>query len=1701
MPGRQTLLPRVQRSSPHPPQQALMRCIPRGEQEARGTSRSLSALSPTTRRATHIVSIHLMQAAASGAAISLVVVNDAYPVVITDTVFTRNSALFGGAVSVSGSGAAAFTVSMTRTHFLYNSGTTGGGLYMTNTGGLINLELTDGTLLGNTATDNGAAVAVNLGGYIRATTTVFQENAALKAGGGIHLSGGAYTSAEVTGCTFTKNSAGEVGGAVSAAGGAACWANGGVGSYFRVLSSSFTQNTATNLGAALQFSSCMYQVISSTFTGNQIGNNGGAGVHQSDTTTDTTWWGYNHNPGVTAPYALIAGQFRMPCYCFTAAGASDPTYGATCTACTSGNSAACEALIPAVPASATVLYKPTISKSVFDGSVGTTGAFGIALYFAGSATAEISNTHIINSVAGLGGGGAIQLEASTQLNISVTDSVIADNRVDSSGGALSLLGGRFSATRCTFQNNTAGHGGSGGSGVMSVVTGAVAEFTDSSFLDNQAISPLGTSGGGVAVSLGEILSFKRCTFKNNKDASKSSGGGVFVLEGSNPVLYLQECTFTDNQAANKAGAIFLKSPRAVVYDEGSTYSGNCGPAGGGVAYLNSGSQWTGFNSKFTSNYATLNGGAFFVDSGKLYLGELPPFQLSVSVDPFTAARTGPIGDNGCQRASQFNVGADTGTVNHDLCNFPAPLLTSVYPGPKAAGSTADYGCTFFNNSGSSGAAVHVNTKGYARISRAVFRQNRAAEYGGAVSVAAAGRSELDRLSCYDNQAAFAGGCVYWSDPEPTLNSFSSLQLGWGNQTNCSTACDNCTYKYNTAQYGTELATDTNRMTAMYSRQWGGIAPTGNDSVGEPLGTVEETAKLSRRQLYSLTEPSLSGIRTVPQNQTVYRPGIRFNMYFLAFDYFGNIVKSAENGNDLLTIVRPSIRNIGRDMYEFSGVVSKTEAPGAAEIVPIVFGGKAEVNYTWTLDYQWYRPDISPGTLKLIKKNATQMSCTQRCAVGERTIYDENQLRIRESEARDGTGSWDTVVESCVWCKAGTYSVKYGATECKDCPKRGAICNGGGSYIIPKKNYWRGYPGDDIYKCPFTGACLQGKGLAASTCEYGYKGVLCGTCREGWVQAGTKCVECGSHKLTSDMIAFILLIVIGLIVGTNVAIDKWFSAPKLQGAQALKILMAKKKKLARASAIAAQIKILIAYIQVTFSLMSVGSVEYPSALVSTFSAFSFVDLDVVALLKGICIGPEGGFTFYNIMCFSIFMPVCVFLVLLVHYHVTKPGPDCADTPENRSHGAQHYTIMLMLLFLVFPNTCKNVVDFFRCHEIFTTATTSEHYMFASYSVQCFDTEWFEYLPVGLLGVALYPIGTPLLFFSVLYKEVRKGEDRLAEAEVVAKVGFLYGRFKPEYWWYETCELIRKLAIGSLVRFIRPGEKSGTPTQLLVAIILNIFFLLMFLVCWPFKSNDDNMLMCLSLVAITVTLFGAIILSADVEGLDSWPDGTATGVMLGANGALIILFISMLCNYQMPFICEHLMPGAIQNSFLNCFRKKKTPEELEDERQAEAKREDLKIAREALIAKLGNVEIVEPPDPPPPPLPEPNLAMDDDELYDEMEKYFQRYDLDESGTLNSSDELQHLTTNLCFRLELPLAGEDIDVIVKSAGILSDKNAWSVDDFCEWFEERFLGGDVEEEDSMAGELMGMISLYQNMEMQDDIMEDYDDDNDDDGGDDGGD
>jgi len=70
---------------------------------------------------------------------------------------------------------------------------------------------------------------------------------------------------------------------------------------------------------------------------------------------------------------------------------------------------------------------------------------------------------------------------------------------------------------------------------------------------------------------------------------------------------------------------------------------------------------------------------------------------------------------------------------------------------------------------------------------------------------------------------------------------------------------------------------------------------------------------------------------------------------------------------------------------------------------------------------------------------------------------------------------------------------------------------------------------------------------------------------------------------------------------------------------------------------------------------------------------------------------------------------------------------------------------------------------------------------------------------------------------------------------------------------------------------------------------------------------------------------------------------------------------------------------------------------------------------------------------------------------ISQYFRRYDLDESGTINTYEELQQLCTNLSVRLELSWTVSDIDAKVTSAGNM-EENSWQMDEFIEWFGQEF-------------------------------------------------
>lgn len=528
--------------------------------------------------------------------------------------------------------------------------------------------------------------------------------------------------------------------------------------------------------------------------------------------------------------------------------------------------------------------------------------------------------------------------------------------------------------------------------------------------------------------------------------------------------------------------------------------------------------------------------------------------------------------------------------------------------------------------------------------------------------------------------------------------------------------------------------------------------------------------------------------------------------------------------------------------------------------------------------------------------------------------------------------------------------------------------------------------------------------------------------------------------------------------------RWFNDGDIKGTKALKILMKRQKVAARGKAIFGQVKILIGYFQCLIAFMQSGEATFPTDYSQLMDSFEFVNVDILSIMKGMCLMPD--INFYQIFFFNACFPLAIAFLVLFRMKTTQPSEDdIAEDESLKNHGTLHKNFCCMLAFMVYPNVSRCVLSMFYCHTVQWSETETKVFLHADYSLQCYEADYFFYMFIAICGVFVYPLGIPFFFITLLrsyskisvnglpMEEDPESQMMLNDPVIEESYGFLYARFRVEYWWYETSEMMRKLFIGSLAMFITPGS----PTQVVTVLVANTYFMCQQMLCWPFKTYDDNAVMAISLVATSLTLFGALIINADVDLVDNWGPGIAKGMLIGTTIILIILYIVLLLRFHLPFVCEWMMPDCIRESCLNCFAPgncfgpklavvtDKLEEESEEESEWEEESEEEEEDEEGEGSQIPD-EVVEKDEIP-----------EDPEIDNLINKYFERYDLDGSGTLNSDEEREQLTTNLCFKFRVSMEGSDIDKILQSEteknGELSDDYSWDAEEFTAWFKTHFI------------------------------------------------
>jgi hypothetical protein len=200
-----------------------------------------------------------------------------------------------------------------------------------------------------------------------------------------------------------------------------------------------------------------------------------------------------------------------------------------------------------------------------------------------------------------------------------------------------------------------------------------------------------------------------------------------------------------------------------------------------------------------------------------------------------------------------------------------------------------------------------------------------------------------------------------------------------------------------------------------------------------------------------------------------------------------------------------------------------------------------------------------------------------------------------------------------------------------------------------------------------------------------------------------------------------------------------------------------------------------------------------------------------------------------------------------------------------------TLWFWIILLIYPAVSRVVLEAVNCR----TLDRGQRFLVADYSINCNSSYYTSFLPLIGPALVLYPIGIPLLFFLMLKfkRNVHPWDENLS---------FLYKTYRPEFWWFEVYELLRKLVLTGLIIFVM----SGTATQIAIACIICACSICIHLRLRPYEEYFDDILQGFSLAELLVMTYCALLLKLDLTGADKTSLIVFDYILVISNGVVVL-----------------------------------------------------------------------------------------------------------------------------------------------------------------------------------------------------------------------
>merc|ERR1711865_850610 len=309
-------------------------------------------------------------------------------------------------------------------------------------------------------------------------------------------------------------------------------------------------------------------------------------------------------------------------------------------------------------------------------------------------------------------------------------------------------------------------------------------------------------------------------------------------------------------------------------------------------------------------------------------------------------------------------------------------------------------------------------------------------------------------------------------------------------------------------------------------------------------------------------------------------------------------------------------------------------------------------------------------------------------------------------------------------------------------------------------------------------------------------------------------------------------------------------------------------------------------------MGYNGIPWPLAFVDFVIPLNAINLDIVGLFGANVCSMSLPFAGKFLVHMSM-LPMLAVGIILAYLVANKLKPP--KTKEIQQHRwAQTFKFLIGLVLFMYPGLATRCFQMFKCSSFQGVAY---QVLEVDPSMICYGDEHRVYLILSFVFVCIYVLGIPLTMFVVLWRNkkhlyVKEGKEA-TERQKEFELGGMYTQYEPKYWYFEIIIIMHKCVMTGGMVIVG----NGTPTQPLVAMLIQLIFLLVVLKMAPYNDDLDDWSSFVCSLALTLTTFAGFLLMISEKNTGDLPvlsAGLLTALLIGIN-ALCFFYEMIVIGY--------------------------------------------------------------------------------------------------------------------------------------------------------------------------------------------------------------